>query len=378
MILEFGARNFFSFKEGFEVSLRLNSKCPSDVSNGKNFSNVICIKGSNASGKTNVLKSISFIKEFCQNSFAYKPEEKIMVEPHFESKEPSGFYIDFSLDDIEYRYELELTKSIVVSEILYKKEKRTVTAFERTQDELSYTSQDFADLKKIKIRKNASIISTAHQYEIESIDPIYRFFATMYSNVNNFGYRDIANNIDGISKFYYEQPEIFRFVTQIVKSCDLGINKIEIMTRKDEEGQTLYFPIFSHDVDEDTELLTFHYESSGTKALFSILGLYKIALDSGGVLILDEFDINLHPQILPQLVDLFVSEENSKNAQLIFTTHNNDIMDKLGKYRTVLVNKDKNASYVYRLDEVPGEMLRNDRLISPIYKAGKIGGVPRI
>jgi len=50
----------------------------------------------------------------------------------------------------------------------------------------------------------------------------------------------------------------------------------------------------------------------------------------------------------------------------------------MGKYRTFLVNKTDNESFGYRLDEIPGEMLRNDRSITPIYNAGKIGGIPRI
>ncbi|RLO37994.1 abortive infection protein, partial [Serratia marcescens] len=49
-----------------------------------------------------------------------------------------------------------------------------------------------------------------------------------------------------------------------------------------------------------------------------------------------------------------------------------------GKYRTYLVNKEKNESYCYRLDEIKGDILRHGRLISPVYKEGKIGGVPKL
>ena len=69
---------------------------------------------------------------------------------------------------------------------------------------------------------------------------------------------------------------------------------------------------------------------------------------------------------------------NQLGAQLLFSAHDADILDICGKYRTCLVNKDNNASYVYRLDELPGDILRNDRPISPLYKEGRIGGVPRL
>jgi uncharacterized protein len=53
-------------------------------------------------------------------------------------------------------------------------------------------------------------------------------------------------------------------------------------------------------------------------------------------------------------------------------------MDTLSKYRTILISKEENESYLYRLDEIQGDILRNDRAISSIYKAGKIGGVPKV
>ena len=94
---------------------------------------------------------------------------------------------------------------------------------------------------------------------------------------------------------------------------------------------------------------------------------------------MDEFDINYHAFILPKLISLFENKDiNKKTAQFIFTSHNTEIIDTLGKYRTYLVNKENNESYCYRLDEIQGDILRNDRLISPIYKEGKIGGVPKL
>ena len=97
------------------------------------------------------------------------------------------------------------------------------------------------------------------------------------------------------------------------------------------------------------------------------------------VLALDEFDIDLHPDLIPMLVELFENKElNKNNAQFIFTTHHTSIMDKLGKYKIVMVNKEENESYLYRLDEIPGDILRPDRPITPAYRANKIGGKPRI
>jgi len=72
---------------------------------------------------------------------------------------------------------------------------------------------------------------------------------------------------------------------------------------------------------------------------------------------------------------LLIKKININNAQLIITAHNTEIIDSLGRYKTILVNKENNESYCYRLDEV--SLLRNDRLISPLYSKGKIGGTPQ-
>lgn len=114
----------------------------------------------------------------------------------------------------------------------------------------------------------------------------------------------------------------------------------------------------------------------GTKALFLNLYKYWLVLKDGALLVFDEFDTHLHPMILPEIIELFQSKSiNKKNAQLLITAHNTEIIDSLGRYNTVLVNKENNESYCYRLDEI--SLLRNDRSISPIYKKGKIGGIPR-
>jgi predicted ATPase len=94
---------------------------------------------------------------------------------------------------------------------------------------------------------------------------------------------------------------------------------------------------------------------------------------------LDEFDIHLHPHILPKLIKLFLDpRSNPKGAQLLISTHDAEILNMLGRYRTFLVNKVENESFGYRLDELPGDIVRNDRPILPAYNEGKIGGVPRL
>lgn len=389
MLIKYGARNFYCFKEGGEVSFELSSNCPDKISKGESVSNLLCVKGANGSGKTNILKMLSFLNDFCTNSFNEKPDGEILIFQYFDNEDPIDLYCDFKIEGVLYSYELTLNRNKVISEKLVrtkertptKKKRRPTSLFEREGNVLKKCINEFLGLKTIKLRSNASIISTANQYEVEELAPIYKFFAGIASNINWSGRANHQINQERVAKFYSINPDVLNFTIKIIKKFDLGINDISIHKREDEKGKELFFPLFSHDTDTDVKnnLLTFYDQSSGTKELFVILPYYKQALDFGGVLVLDEFDINLHPHILPLLVKLFDDKEtNPLNAQMIFSTHHDSIIDYLGKYRTIIVNKERSESFTYRLDEVPGDILRNDRPISPIYNAGKVGGVPKV
>lgn len=380
MLLEFGAKNFYNFKEGFEISLKLQQACPEKFSHNKEYATILGLKGANASGKTNALKALSFLADFCCNSFNLKPDESIQIESFFRNSEPVEFFIVFKEKKIEYRYELSLTNKEVISEVLYRKEKKQISIIDRNTDSFKYIHPDYKDLGGIKLRKNASLISTAFQYEVKVIKIFYVFFHNFLSNISSDGMNTwISNSLEKISEYYFRNPGVFDFVKNILIKSDLGINEIKIEEKTNEIGIKKYYPNFGHKVGNKIYYLPYVNQSSGTKALYKQLWSYETILRIGGILVLDEFDIYLHPDILPTLIKLFDDKKtNSKNAQLIFTTHNSDIMDKLSKYRTVLIRKEENESYLYRLDEIPGDILRNDREISPIYKSGKIGGVPRL
>lgn len=380
VLLEFGLKNFFCFKEGVSISFELDKNCPQSISKGKNFTSILSVKGANGSGKTNILKGLSFLGMFCSSSFQYKPDEAIGILPFFESDKPSELYAKFSIDGVTYLYEVSTTNKEVKREVLYRKVGRLKKILERKNNEIVYRISEFAQLDKINLRKNVSIISSAHQYEFKEMEDIYQFFNHILSNVNFSGLSDAAMlDMKTLSAYMHKDKELLRFVKTLISECDIGVADIEIQNIKNEDGSDEYFPIFYHNNKGKNYPISRHIESSGTKALFRELPLYKATLESGGVLVLDEFDRHFHPHILPKLLNLFEDpEENPKNAQLLFTTHDSEILNYLGKYRTYLVNKEDNASYAYRLDEIPGDILRNDRPILPAYNEGKIGGVPKL
>lgn len=375
MLIEFGGYNFFSFKEGFSISLK----------NRNDISSVLAIKGANASGKTNVIKVLSFLHSFVTNSFTtLKPDEEIMVFSFFHNVEPISLYIVLKDKDIEYKYEIELTNTEIISETIYRKYKRWTKIIERKKNKLIKVADDFKELKTISLsRTNASIISIAKQYDIKAMDSLYALFKNIETNVNVFGRTPNEDNFPNykiVTNLYKKNKNLLKFVIDILKKADTGIENIKIKPiTNTETTKKEYIPIFEYKINTEIKTLTYHEQSNGVKSLYLQLGLYAIALDFGMVLALDEFDIDLHPDLIPMLVELFENKElNKNNAQFIFTTHHTSIMDKLGKYKIVFINKDENESYLYRLDEILGDILRPDRPITPAYRANKIGGKPRI
>lgn len=382
MIRKFGVRNFACFKEGIEIDFTLSGKVPEEVSHGRPCTTVLGVKGANGSGKTNVLKAIAFLNDFCYGSANTDKSADINLKSYRGNPEPTEFFIDFEFDGVGYSYELKVDSRRVYEEVIHKQVgSRRKIILKREEDSISQAADDLREIETIQLRSNASVVSMVEKYKFKSdmddLRKIYLFFLRMITNVSHIGYMDYHQPIPKISERYLENEELFDFVKRIIVTADSGIKDVVIDVRQDEDGNDIHLPYFIHGHEDGDFRLSFFEESSGTQALYKKMFHYWLVLDTGGFLALDEFDVHLHALVLPKVLDLFLDPEiNRYNAQFIFTAHNTEIIDTLGKYRTILVNKENNESYCYRLDEIPGSMIRNDRPIMPIYLKGKIGGVP--
>jgi AAA15 family ATPase/GTPase len=381
VLLEYGLCNFHSFKEWASVSFKLDDNCPTHISNGDGFARVLGVKGANASGKSNLLKALSFLSTFCTRSFSYEPGNHIAFDSYADATSPSEFYIEFAVGKVIYLYELSATPEQVVSETIYRTKGKKQKILERNKNEITFAIRELQALKSMNLRSNVSVISSAHQYELVGLGELYNFLGSVVSNVGYGGIRPPFLDLSDICRVYYYDKEELAQVTEFLKACDTGITKIGILERQsDESGHgKQYLPFFHHEVDGKDFYVGHHTESNGTMALFKSLLLYRMVLATGGVLVMDEFDINLHPLLLPKLLDLYLDPaQNKKNAQLIVSSHSTEILDYLGRYRSYLVTKRDNQSFAFRVDEIQGDIVRNDRPMRSAYLEGKIGGVPRV
>lgn len=338
-------------------------------------------QGANASGKTNALKVFAFIVDFVKNSFSYPPESEFAYDSFFYNKDDSEFYVEFAdFNNNEYRYETVLQKNHIVRECIIKVNNSNEEKVLCREGNVITVNKIYNEDIKLILRNNASVVSTLYQYGIKEIEPFYSFFANIFINVNYKGLSyELNRKIPKVSENYFNDPESLAFVINLIKKFDTGISDIKINYTDDVDNKRVYYPVFFHDNNESLSKLDIYSESTGTKALYTNLFYYYMCIKLGGVLILDEFDINLHPDVLPCLLNFFTNtDSNAKNAQLIFTSVSSDIMDKLGKYRIYLFEKENGESYSFRLDELKTNILKNDTSVSDSYKRHYLGGVPKI
>ena len=396
MLHKYRFKNFFSFAEKTEVSFELSRQVPdSDLvfqsPSSVRLSKVLAVIGPNASGKTNVLKPLSFLSWFIVHSFTSgKPWEKFQVQPHFFSGSAhSEFEIEFEDKGQHYRYYLVITPEQVVHESLYLKTSKFFSFIFRRDWSESDSAYDirqqkfgFAAREAEKVRPNASLIATAAQYNVPCAQELVSYFACFYTNVNDIG-RDHFDTIDVFKAidYFYDRPAMRAQMTDILCRLDLGLSEVAIVSHKSVEKESgdsekINFAYGVHRKGNQEQKLPLWYESSGTQAAFVLLKRVLPALEHGGIVIIDELEADLHPDMIIAMLDLFIDRDrNPHNAQIIFTCHAHEILDELQKDQVLLIEKDSDGnSEAWRLGDMKG--IRRDDNLYAKYRAGTYGAVP--
>jgi len=402
MIHSFSCKNFCSFNDLVEVSFAVNDKAPDNngyfrTPAGVRLSKAETIIGPNASGKTNLLKVIPFLKWLIVDSFNVNPMAPIPVQPFKfgDSKnKPTELSVVFEMDSEIYLYEFSLNNLKILAEKLKikskSKERLTYkTIFTRIWDDknnrYSFDGHNFSVPKNFEnlLRSNASVIALASRLNHKLSQNISQYWQRIETNVNESGW--IGNSL--LPKpdtrlletldFYSDNGEIKKKAEKLLSRFDLGLEAFDIKKEKRENNLTINVQVV-HSIDGQKFYLPIQYESAGTMQLFILLKSILRALESGGIVIWDEFDTSLHPEMVSVLYDLFVnSETNPNNAQLLFSTHSLSILSNLDKYQVVFTEKDaKGKSESWRLDEVTG--VRPDDNYYSKYMAGTYGATPKI
>lgn len=424
MLIEFTVGNFRSFKDPVTLSMvatdlvakdkRLDEENVIEVDDDLRLLKSAAIYGANASGKSNLVRAVDFMRDFVLNSSrATQLEDRIPVESFRLStateKKASFFQMVFLLDGKQYRYGFEVTTRKVVAEWLFfvpgPKEARL---FERELDNIKVSDKWFKEGKGLeeRTRSNALFLSVAAQFNGDISGRIIAWFAQLGINL---GVDDNSDLRLAIRLFHKEDNR--EAILRLVKDLDLGISDI----RPDQEAKTwsggsenleelqLVYEILERLAGGQLpakmpSITTVHgkydskgnivgteafkldtEESAGTRRLFSLALPILNALEIGYVLFIDEIDARLHPLITCTIIDLFNSiKSNPKNAQLIFTTHNTSLLTnkRFRRDQIWFVEKDKfGATHVSSLAEFK---VRNDATFEQDYIRGRYGAIPFI
>ena len=398
MIHSYRFRNFFSFAEETEVSFTLNRQVPdSDLvlesESGARLSKLMAVVGPNASGKTNILKPLAFLRWFVAYSFV-SLEDELPIRTHFFIEDRnSEFEIEFEIEDQRYRYTLVINPQRVVHESLHLKTSKYFSyIFRRDLSEIDsetdsaykISQQNFglASGEAEKVRQNASLLATAAQYNVPLANTLVSYFKGFRSNVIEIGrMHQKVEDMFQITEFYHDRPALWTQMSGILENLDLGLSEVIIESHsfleKDsgiEKQKRIPFGI--HRKGEREKQLPIWFESSGTQAAFFLLHLILPALEHGGLVIVDELEADLHPHMVTAILEFFIDpERNPHNAQMIFTSHVHEILDVLQKDQILFVEKDPDGfSEAWRLGDMKG--IRRDDSLYAKYRAGAYGAVP--
>jgi len=413
MLIEFSVGNYASFKDTVTLSMvaaKLNSRDRSIDENNKIFIDKnlsllssTAIYGANASGKSNLVSAMSFMRRFVIGSSKETQfSESINIKPFLlspeTSREPSFFEMVFIIEGKRYRYGFEVTQEEVISEwLFFVPSTKEAKLFVREVDKINLGDR-FKEGKGLeeKTRTNALFLSVVAQFNGAISKKVLGWFKLLgiISGLDDNAYRHYT--INQLMKEGSLKEDIIRLVSEL----DLSINDI-IVRKYDAEELKITIPEELRDLilkpnQGFFSVLTEHtiwdsngrktgiqsldlatQESAGTEKLVFLAGPILNTLSEGRVLVIDEMEARLHPLITQKLIKLFNTiETNPKRAQLIFTTHDTNLLsNKIFRRDQIwFIEKDRyGSSHLYSLAEIK---VRNDASFESDYIQGRYGAIP--
>ncbi len=424
MLIEFSIENFLSFKDLTTLSMVASKSFKEykyshliDTESKLILLKSAIIYGNNASGKSNLLEAMGFMKATVLNSFRDAlmennernfPLEKFALNTKTE-KETSFFEISFIQNATKYRYGFEIDYQKIVAEWLFHTTSKEVYLFKRDLQKIEINKTAFKEAigKEEDVKENVLFLSLLATLGKETSTSIVDWFKK-FNFIN--GTHDRGHKRYTIDKLKSDK-EFFNWVLHFIKYLEISnlstteedVNEIDFETlrekEKDEEIINLLTSIqkITSQQSKRDQLITYHrkydennvlidtvafnfdkQESEGTKKLLYLLGPWYDTLQNGKVLVIDELDSRLHSHLTLRLIDFFYSF-NKSNAQLICAVHDISLLNKETFRRDQIWFVEKNqfgASELVSLGDFKTDTVRNKSAFDKNYLEGKYGAIP--
>lgn len=399
MLINFTFENFRSFRDEKTLSMEAGSikELKESVfdADGLRLLPVSVMYGANSSGKSNVLLALMVMRNVLLGSVRLNPKDKLEYCPFMldlkSRYKPTSFEIQFLLNGNRYRYGFDYDATHICQEWLYEKKigEREFNLFLRAEDEFEVSKARFAEgvgLEKMTA-PNRLFVSLVAQLNGQKSRNILEWFenCNYLSGVDNVGYQDqtlemIKGQLEGCDK-----------VLDFFHYTGLGFNDIVVNDKEDKsanasslEAQTTHAVYDAKgDVVSQQQFAIDEMESEGTRKMIELAGPIFDTLKEGKLLIVDELDAKLHPLLTRSIVRLFMDKaSNPKGAQLIFATHDTNLLNLSYLRRDQIWFTEKDALEItdlYSLVEFKdnnGTKVRNDRSVQKDYINGRYGAIP--
>jgi AAA15 family ATPase/GTPase len=402
MIRSLTIENFYSFRE--KETVHFDTTKVQDASTqkfAKEYINLVnCVAGENASGKTSLLKALTFILDLINNSYDH---QKLNYHAFGFSKEPTNLTLEFYEKEVLYKLKLTLQKNVIIHESLKFKNNNNrfqkIYTLDRKLNVKNIKKADTADIE-VKISIDDKILNP-NEADIERLIKLsntlllsafiklnyfdIKAFDNIFSNVSFSGMKQ-RNFLDNFvySDHLASDETTCEFVKLFLQDIDLGIQNFKFkdgfLEERDSGNKDKIKMLHCvHKYKGGNFELPIFMESHGTRSvIFYLKDLLPILLN-GGMAIIDEIEAGIHPRAAKKIIDLFSDPNiNKGKAQLIFTTHQHRFLNQRYKSQIIFCEKslETMSTEVYRLDEIEG--VRSDDNFYHKYTSGAYGAIPEI
>lgn len=431
MLINFKVSNYRSFEN--EIELSMNSSGLQEfkesilIDETTKVLPAMGIYGKNGAGKSNVIRAFWLATQFIKNAQRTQHESaQIPMTPFLlndkNRSEPTTFEFTYKENGIKYIYGFSANNKEVVKEYLHHAPKGQMTAvFERKMQNFKFSTNGDKKIKELisgVVGKNQLFFAVASTMNYEPCIKAMKWFRdkVMFSRDFNdipnqlFEYSDNENMLKSIVSYAKEadvgiEDMTFEFCnvdlkdmensnTEIPNEVKMAMSKFkEILSSASNASNTSNVEVKAQGItaktfhkgiakDGTTNVyeLDLEDESDGTKKIMAMAPAIELVLNQGGIFLVDEIEKEIHPKMVEFIVSKFQSKiSNKSNAQLIFTTHNTELLDMniLRKDQILFVDKDSEtgASDMYNLREFAQPTNAN---IRKSYLVGKYGAIPQI
>lgn len=410
MLLEFRLRNFRAFRDEATLSLIASSDkalleqntVATGIAAAPRTVRTAAVYGPNAGGKTTLLRGLQLMRGVVLESASLKPDQTFNVQPFqldaAARGEPTLFEVTLLIDGVRHQYGFEFTPARIIKEwLLVYKTARPQTWFNRTYDSASGQedyefSAHLSGPKKVwqdATRPNALFLSTAVQLNSETLQPLFKWFASALHVFLDGGLipHDFSTGM-------VEEKKGRDAIAAMLNAADIGIRGIAVERKKGVQHQFLInpatgeantaqteheflWPKFQHIAGEMRAEFDYIDESQGTQKLYALAGPILDIIEKGYLLVIDELDRSLHPLLVRQIVATFQdSAINTRGAQLLFTTHDTSLLDATLLRRDQIWFAEKNEAQASQIAPLTDFSPRKDEAFERGYLGGRYGGVP--